>query len=515
MRRNTRNVVDKAFSGLGIVSILLMAAALVVILLPILVNGAGAYVFRGTVEHRRVLLELFGRGDADRLQREWAAAEAARQPVYDMFTANAEQYAQRVERLLDRAAQVASRGDSLGRGVERRLKDLNEQSSLEDQLAALDGALEKMKEHRDGQEVVDVIAALDAELPSLLRANREVAELRAALRELLGPLPGEAVSRLMRGRYGQTRWDRVKVKFDHVLHVREWDYSNPEQGGQRVVTPRVERFLGTPIEPLFAYMEEHLDDMLQPRLTFYSGFLRDGSLDAHFFGGIWPEVLGTIYLTLGAMLFAVPMGILAAIYLCEYARPSRVISLLRTCISTLAGVPSIVFGLFGLAFFLNTLHVSDSKSVLAGSLTLSLMILPTLIRASEEAILAVPRTYKEAAMALGAGRWHTVVSVVLPAALPGILTGMVLSMGRAAGETAPIIFTAAVSVGKPLTLLQTLNNPTPALPWNIYNLSTEHEAVDEIRHVQYGMVFTLVVLVLLLNVAAIWLRARVSKKLRG
>ena len=206
---------------------------------------------------------------------------------------------------------------------------------------------------------------------------------------------------------------------------------------------------------------------------------------------------------------------IAAIYLCEYAHEGRLIGFIRTCISTLAGVPSIVFGLFGLAFFLNTIHISDSKSVLAGSLTLSLLILPTVIRASEEAIRAVPKAYKEAALSLGSGRWHTVLTVILPAALPGILTGVVISMGRAAGETAPIIFTAAVSVGRPLLPSQILSQPTPALSWNIYNLCTEHEAVDEIRHVQYGMVFTLVAVVLLLNVFAIVMRARISKKLRG
>ena len=116
---------------------------------------------------------------------------------------------------------------------------------------------------------------------------------------------------------------------------------------------------------------------------------------------------------------------------------------------------------------------------------------------------------------MGAGRWRTVMSVILPAALPGILTGIVISMGRAAGETAPIIFTAAVSVGKPLALWQVFSQPTPALSWNIYNLATEHEAVDEIRHVQYGLVLTLVSLVLILNLAAIILRARVSKRLKG
>jgi phosphate transport system permease protein len=210
------------------------------------------------------------------------------------------------------------------------------------------------------------------------------------------------------------------------------------------------------------------------------------------------------------------MGVAAAIYLAEYANEtSKIVSLLRTFISTLAGVPSIVFGLFGLAFFIDTLKISDSKSVLAGSLTLALLVLPTIIRAAEEAISAVPRTYKEASLSLGASKLRTVLTVILPAALPGILTGIVISMGRAAGETAPIIFTAAVSVGRPLTLFQTLDQPTPALPWNIYNLVTEHEAVEQIRHVQFGMVFTLVLLVLLLNLTAIILRAKISKKLRG
>ncbi len=147
-------------------------------------------------------------------------------------------------------------------------------------------------------------------------------------------------------------------------------------------------------------------------------------------------------------------------------------------------------------------------------------MLPTVIRASEEALRAVPVTYKEAALSLGASKWRAIVTVILPAALPGILTGTVISMGRAAGETAPIIFTAAVSVGQPLNLFkakfwEVLSQPTPALPWNVYNLATEHEAVDEIRHVQFGMVFTLVLIVLLLNTTAILLRARVARKLRG
>ena len=291
--------------------------------------------------------------------------------------------------------------------------------------------------------------------------------------------------------------------------------TDPTKMGTKSYVPRVADFRDTTIEPLFAYVEEHLEEMMHPQWIFNWRFLTQVPLDAHFFGGIWPEVLGTFYLAVGTMVFAVPMGVIAAVYLVEYAGDGRLTRFLRTCISTLAGVPSIVFALFGLAFFINTLHVSRSKSVLAGCLTLALLVLPTVIRASEEAIRAVPKIYKQAALSLGSSRWRTIVTVTLPAALPGILTGIIISMGRAAGETAPIIFTAAVSVGKPLKLWQTLTQPTPALPWNIYNLATEHEAIDEIRHVQYGMVLTLVLLVLALSLAAIIARARISKKLRG
>lgn len=448
MRLETRQLLDKAFSGLGLIAIGLMALSLLVILTPIIWRGSKAFVFKGTIEHRRVMMEQFDRGDPDRFNAELAEAAVARAPVYAMMTA------------------FESEMETMERSERREYKS----------------------------------------------AFREVEK---GIKTLLGPIPGERIPVLLRQQYGQTRWDRALVKLHAVLYTEEWDYSNAEAMGVLVEKPRIDQFRGTALEALFPYLEENLDDMLLPSTTFYWQFITDKSKDSHIFGGIWPEVLGTLYLTLGAMLFAIPMGVIAAIYLCEYAKDGHVVSFLRICISTLAGVPSIVFGLFGLAFFLNTIHVSDSKSVLAGSLTLSLLILPTIIRSSEEAILAVPRAYKEAALGLGAGRWHTVLTVILPAALPGILTGIVISMGRAAGETAPIIFTAAVSVGAPLKLWETLSQPTPALPWNIYNLCTEHEAVDEIRHVQYGMVFTLVVIVLLLNFIAILMRARISKKLRG
>jgi phosphate transport system permease protein len=365
------------------------------------------------------------------------------------------------------------------------------------------------------QPVYDMVQRYEAEIGFDFKRRRQLEELKSKLRRLLGPFPSDPQPVLLRERYGPTRWERAQARLQDFLYEVQYDYSDPTKPGKRMLLPRVDRYRGSTLEPLFSYVEEHLEEMLRPRWTIYWRFLTDEDYDAHMFGGIWPAVLGTLYLTLGAMLIAAPMGMIAAIYLAEYAGHGRFISLLRTCISTLAGVPSIVFGLFGLAFFINTVHVSDSKSVLAGSLTLALLILPTVIRASEEAIRAVPHAYREAAVSLGASRWRTVLTVILPAALPGVLTSIIISMGRAAGETAPIIFTAAVSLGRSLKPWETLSQPTPALPWNIYNLATEHEAVDEIRHVQFGMVLTLVVLVLILNLAAIILRARVMRKLRG
>jgi len=441
-------MLDRSFTAVGVLAIVLMALSLVVLLQPIFWRGAGAFVFRGTVEYRELQLELFGRGSADAVQAEAALAGEARAPVYAMM------------------------------------------DSFETELGEMD--------------------------PSRRRELRgEYHEVKELISELLGPRPGEQRPVLLRDQYGRTRWDRTKVTLHHILYREEYDYSDQGRMGVKIEKTRAEIFAGTALEPMFGYLETRIREIMRPRWTVYWRFLFDQSYDAHFFGGIWPEMLGTFYLAFGAMLFAVPLGIVTAVYLAEYAGTSGFVSLLRTCISSLAGVPSIVFGLFGLAFFINTVGVSNGKSVLAGSMTLALLVLPTVIRASEEAVLAVPRTYKEAAMSLGAGKWHTIVSVILPAAMPGILTSIIISLGRAAGETAPIIFTAAVSVGRPIAFWQALSQPSPALPWNIYNLATEHEAVDEIRHVQYGMVLTLVVMVLLLNLAAIIVRARITKKLRG
>jgi len=427
---------------------MLLVSFLFFVLTPIVVRGIGAYVFKGTVEYRRMMFDQFGRGDEEKLKLEIAASVAYRKPVYDAI------------------------------------------SAFEKELAEMPRARRK-------------------ELKPIFKSVRE------EVAGLLGPAPGQPLPALTRRLYGQTRWNRAKVRRERVLFEESWDYSDKNSDGKKVLIPRRPIFEGTALVPLFDCVEYNLLQMMNPHTTFYGRFLTDKSIDAHFFGGIGPEVLGTIYLALGAMLIAVPLGVVAAIYFQEYAREGFVMTFLRSCVNTLAGVPSIVFGLFGLAFFINTIKVSNGKSVLAGALTLALLVLPTVIRASEEAISAVPRTYKEGALALGAGQWRTILTVILPAALPGILTGVVISMGRAAGETAPIIFTAAVSVGKMVGPLSMWSNPTPALSWNLYNICTEHEAVEEIRHVQYGMALTLVALVLALNLTAILIRARVSRRLKG
>ena len=492
MQLGTRKLIDRSFSGIGVMSILFMVAALLVILVPIIVRGSRAFLFQGTIEYRLAMAEKFGRGNLEEVKAEYTKAQEARRPIYEAINA----YQTELE---EQQAQFTTRKKTL-RAERRKIrkdKDLTDQQR-EEQIAAVEKKMDDLDLSKE-------------------EAGQKTAQLDAVIKSVhhwLGPTPGESTPPLWRDQYGSLRQDQSEKAMHQVLYSEHWDEQAGSDVLHQVFTPRAEEFKGTALEPMFPYIEAHANAIMEPQWTFYWQFLTDTASDAHFFGGIWAEILGTIYLTIGAILFAVPTGVISAIYLVEYSNDGIMVRILRTFVNTLAGVPSIVFGLFGLAFFINTIHVSPSKSVLAGALTLALLILPMVIRASEEAIRAVPKTYKEAALSLGAGKWRTILTVVLPASLPGILTGIVISMGRAAGETAPIIFTAAVSVGAPLTLAETLSQPTPALPWNIYNLCTEHEAIDQIRHVQYGMVLTLIGIVLLLNVTAIIMRARISKKLR-
>jgi phosphate transport system permease protein len=237
-------------------------------------------------------------------------------------------------------------------------------------------------------------------------------------------------------------------------------------------------------------------------------FLTQSPTDSMTKGGILPCIVGTLCLSLGAIMVALPIGVTSAVYLNEYARPGRMVRIIRLGINNLAGVPSVVFGLFGLAFFV--VYLKMGVSILAGSLTLGLMTLPVIIGASEEALRAVPDTYREASLGLGASKWQTIYRVVLPAALPGILTGAILGLSRAAGETAPIMFTAAVFFTPYLP--SSIFDEIMALPYHIYVLATAGTEIEATRHLQYGTALVLIALVLGLNLVAILYRARLQKR---
>ena len=238
-------------------------------------------------------------------------------------------------------------------------------------------------------------------------------------------------------------------------------------------------------------------------------FLTQPPMDSMTKGGILPCIVGTILLSLGAIAVALPIGVASAIYLREYARPGRVVRIIRLGISNLAGVPSVVFGLFGLAFFV--VYLKMGVSILAGALTLGAMTLPVIIGSAEEALRAVPDTYREASLGLGATKWQTIYRVVLPTALPGILTGAILGISRAAGETAPIMFTAAVFFTP--TLPTGIFDEIMALPYHIYVLATAGTEIEATRHLQYGTALVLIVLVLGLNLMAIIYRSRLRKRM--
>jgi phosphate transport system permease protein len=221
-------------------------------------------------------------------------------------------------------------------------------------------------------------------------------------------------------------------------------------------------------------------------------------------GGIAPAIVGTLYLTLGAVAFALPLGLACAIYLCEYSPKSIMVNIIRISINNLAGVPSVVFGLFGLAVFVK--FFKFGISIVSGSLTLGILALPVMISASQEAITAVPHSLREASLALGASRWSTIKKIVLPAALPGILTGVILTIGRVAGETAPILFTAATFYvrGYPKSPF----SEVMALPYHIYALMTEGTHPKEQTLIAYGCALVLLFLVLSLSIVAVVIREK-------
>ncbi len=239
-------------------------------------------------------------------------------------------------------------------------------------------------------------------------------------------------------------------------------------------------------------------------------FLTQPPMDSMTKGGILPCIVGTLGLSLGAILVAFPIGVASAIYLNEYARPGLPLRIIRLGINNLAGVPSVVFGLFGLAFFVTFMGLG--VSLLSGALTLGVMSLPVVIGSTEEALKAVPNTYREASLGLGATKLQTIFRVVLPSALPGILTGGILGVSRAAGETAPIMFTAAVFFTPHMP--KSIFDEIMALPYHIYVLATAGTEIEATRHLQYGTALVLIALVLGMNLVAILYRSKLRRKMK-
>lgn len=227
-------------------------------------------------------------------------------------------------------------------------------------------------------------------------------------------------------------------------------------------------------------------------------------------GGIYPAIIGTLCLTAGSMIFAFPIGVLSGIYLNEYAGKGWLVRFIRMMTNNLGSIPSIVFGLFGMSLFVNTLEFGDS--IIAGSLTLGLLALPVVIRTTEEALKQIDNSYRIGSLALGATKLQTIVKVVIPMAFPNIITGLILSVGRVSGETAPIMFTA-VAYFLPM-LPSSFFDQVMALPYHLYVISTSGTDIEASRTMAYGTAFVLIMIVLILNLIANALRRYFSNKVK-
>jgi phosphate transport system permease protein len=509
-------------------------------------HGSKAVFFKGTIEFRRMQRDMHGRGNLGKLDEEIAESQKLRVAVYEKIqsfkkgldtealTAQAKQIYRRFGQEL-RYKEIEGQEYHELRGLARAIRDALISAFESSDKKHIKELINDVMQHSQKEQFKDTVAekffalavqfqeSVDkVDLSKRWQYTESVKEIEDILFRsddnpgLFGPRPDEPLPALTMLRYGATRWDRAKKLLDDLLWDEQWV---AKQAGEPLVKVRVERaeqFTGTELEGLFEFVQSNVEQILRPKPTFYWQYFIDGSTPGHYFGGVGPEILGTLLLTILAMVFVFPLGVISAAYLVECASDNLAVRIIRLCINTLAGVPSIVFGLFGLAFFvlyfLPLIGAPSKACMLAASMTLAVLTLPVMIRASEEAIRTVPRTYKEASLGLGASALRTFVSVTLPAALPGILTGTILSLSRVAGETAPILFTGAIAFGP---LPKSLFDPTRTLSYGSYDIAVGDRLAMMVPHQQYGMVVTLVLLVLCLNTAAIIIRSRISRKLRG
>lgn len=545
MNLTARGILNRVFTAATGLSVVLLTLVLAAILGPMAYRGSSAVCFQGTVEFRKMQRNLFGRGDEQALNAEVAETEKVRQQVYNMIDGFKEGVD--VEAMSDQVREIHRQfGQELRdknlpadqytplRELTRRIRDELDSAFHSQDINEIKRMVAEVLKQADDPQLKDTSAEKFFEIARrFLRAAEQIDlskhhEYAVALQEvegilfhsearpgLLGPRSGEPPAPLVMLYYGATRWDQAQALLDRFRWVDEWVQQRPDEPLVMKRKPRADLFPES-LRPLFAYVEQNAGQMLRPKRTIYWQFLIDDNINSHYFGGIGPEILGTMLITVVGMLFVIPLGIISAAYLVECASDGWTMRIIRMGINTLAGVPSIVFGLFGLTFFVlflfPLLGFEPKPCILAASMTLAVLTLPVMIRASEEAIRAVPPSYQEGSLALGASRFHTFIAVTFPAALPGILTGIILSLSRIAGETAPILFTGAVSLG---AVPHSVFDPTRTLSYGSYDMAVGDRLAMMVPHNQYGMVVTLVLLILVLNAAAIVLRSRVFKKLRG
>lgn len=239
-------------------------------------------------------------------------------------------------------------------------------------------------------------------------------------------------------------------------------------------------------------------------------FLTKSPEDGMTGGGIFPAIVGTMYLVVGSILFAFPIGVMSGIYIQEYAHENFLVKVIRVMTNNLSSIPSIVFGLFGMSLFVNTLGFGDS--IIAGSLTLGLLVLPMIIRTTEEALKAINNSYRAGSYALGATKLQTIRRVLLPMAFPNIITGLILSIGRVSGETAPILFTVAAYFLP--NLPNSIFDQVMALPYHLYVLATSGTNIELARPMAYGTALVLIFIVLLMNLIANALRKYFSRNIK-
>lgn len=237
-------------------------------------------------------------------------------------------------------------------------------------------------------------------------------------------------------------------------------------------------------------------------------FLSTAPTDGMTAGGIFPAIVGTLCLITGSIVFAFPFGVMSAIYMNEYAGNGRIVRFIRVMTNNLSSIPSIVFGLFGMALFVNTLGFGDS--IIAGSLTLGLLVLPLIIRTTEEALKAIPDSFRTGSLALGANKLQTIYRVVLPMAFPNIITGLILSIGRVSGETAPILFTVAAYFLPKLP--SSIFDQAMVLPYHLYVIATSGVDIEASRPIAYGTALVLIAIVFFMNLLATILRRYFGKK---